>query len=89
MLTSFVLCQNSWLGQFLHLAASITSWSFWVLVLFPLSQVVPFHSWGRSEASCWQGRGGRGWFLLGRKDRCSLGALGFAVLGTEDELQIV
>lgn len=27
--------------------------------------------------------------LLGRKDGCSLGALGFAVLGTGEELQLL
>lgn len=49
---------------------------------------VPLHSWGRSEASCWQGRRGGGWFPFG-EEGCSSGALGFAVLGTADELQLL
>lgn len=57
MLASHVPCQNSWLGQFLQLAASIASWYFCVLVLFvSWKPGVPLHSWGRAEASCWQGR---------------------------------
>lgn len=90
MLASHVLCQNSWLGQFLQLAVSIASWYFWVLALFVSSKPgVPLHSWGRAEASCWQGEEEEGGSLLGGNDGCSMGALGFAVLGTGDELQIL
>lgn len=92
MLVSRVLCQNSWLGQFLQLAASITSWYFWVLGFVcskpgcppSIAGVGVGPPAGREEEE--EEEDGS---PLGRKDGCSLGALGFAVLGAGDELQVL
>lgn len=82
MLANHVPCQNSWLGQFLQLAASIASWYFCVLVLFvSWKPAVSLHSWGRAEASCWQGRRGRGWFPFGEKGWMQFGCSGLCCPG--------
>lgn len=69
-------------GVVFQLAPSVVFWYLWVFILFvSCKPAVPLHSWSRSEAACWQGR-------RGGEEECSLGALGFAALGTADELEL-